>query len=143
MTSAQSELPAGIQTTDAPGVTTYYRSSSEPFTASLMFRVGRVDESLMNSGITHTVEHLAMSTVPMRRVEANAFVDPLRTGFYARGDQDRVLRMINAVAGGVGHGMVLCAICWTVVERKGGARGGGKWGGQLHLASEVANTDRD
>lgn len=79
-------------------MTTYFRTSSEPFTAALTFRVGRSDESLMNGGITHAVEHLAMSTVSLRRLDANAFVDPLRTVFYATGDQARVLRLITTVA---------------------------------------------
>lgn len=93
----------GISATDGPGVTTYWRESVEPFTAALTFRVGHADETLLSGGITHTVEHLAMSAVSRRRLEANAFVDPLRTAFFATGDKARVLGFLTSICEALGN----------------------------------------
>lgn len=97
MVRAKAALPGAIAVTDHPGVATYWRESAEPFTAALAFRVGRADETLLSGGITHAVEHLAMSAVSRRRLEANAFVDSLRTVFFATGDQARVLRFLTGI----------------------------------------------
>src|SRR5207244_217191 len=57
-----------------------------PIRATLMFRVGRVDERLPWSGITHLVEHLALFQLgPPQTYEFNGAVTSNRTMFYATG----------------------------------------------------------
>lgn len=69
-----------------------------PVTASLQFRVGIGDETLPQRGITHLVEHLALSVERPRELEWNAFVDLTRTVFHARGDGPAVARWLGRVA---------------------------------------------
>ena len=40
----------------------FYGTSTAPFLCGLVVRVGRVDETLVTSGTTHLVEHLALKT---------------------------------------------------------------------------------
>lgn len=46
--------------TSTSGVPTFWTDGPGRFSAGLVFRVGRVDETLVTSGITHLVEHLAL-----------------------------------------------------------------------------------
>lgn len=63
-----------------------------PLTASLMFRVGRVDEELPWSGITHLVEHLTLFELgPTQRYNYNGAVTPARTYFVASGTSDDIV----------------------------------------------------
>ncbi|MBT2402416.1 MULTISPECIES: pitrilysin family protein [unclassified Streptomyces] len=50
----------GIVTTTVDGIRTVLAPRSGLLTAGLLFRVGRADETLATSGITHLVEHLAL-----------------------------------------------------------------------------------
>lgn len=58
--------------------------------AALMFRAGVVDELLHRRGITHLVEHLALSTLGDRVYDYNGFVDGARTVFVCEGSSDQV-----------------------------------------------------
>ncbi len=73
------------------GVPTYYAAIDGPFTATLAFRVGRADETLLRSGLTHLIEHLAMPIDDAHALEANATVEPSLTVFYATGPRETVL----------------------------------------------------
>jgi zinc protease len=43
------------------GVTSFYHEAPPPYVAALVFRVGRADETLPSAGITHIVEHMALT----------------------------------------------------------------------------------
>lgn len=81
---------AGIRTVAVPG--------AGPFRATLTFRVGRTDESFATGGITHFVEHLALSgPISSDDVEHNGYVDPTTTAFWASGERERVLAHLQRV----------------------------------------------
>lgn len=56
-----------------------------PLRAGLVFGVGRRDETLLGSGLTHLVEHLVMRRVGRTPADAGASVDLLTTEFAATG----------------------------------------------------------
>ncbi len=74
---------------DAPGA----------FTATLAFRVGVADEVLANHGITHLVEHAALSTLGRREHQWNGSVDGTTCVFWAEGERDEVFEYLRLVAG--------------------------------------------
>jgi zinc protease len=90
--------PITYKRTEVDGVPTYYASSQLPFTASLVFRVGRADEPLPSAGITHLVEHLAMPIDEAHGLDANATVEGSLTHFYASGPEETVAEYLEAVA---------------------------------------------
>ncbi len=56
-----------IHETVVDGITTFWAETPPPLTAVLTFRVGTWDEALLDRGITHLVEHLALYA--LRNVE--------------------------------------------------------------------------
>ncbi|MEU9132381.1 insulinase family protein [Kitasatospora sp. NPDC048540] len=72
---------------DAPG----------PLTAALIFGCGARDETFRTLGVTHLVEHLAMSTLPRLHHEHNAQVDLELTQFTATGRPDQVVAFLDRV----------------------------------------------
>ena len=80
------------------GVPTYFVDEEMPFLATLAFRVGRADETLARSGLTHLVEHLAMPIDDAHGLEANATVQPSTTLFYAVGPPETVNEFLEGVA---------------------------------------------
>ena len=77
-------------------------SPSGTNTAALTFRVGRFDEALPTSGITHLVEHLALASTPPQRYQFNAEVSGLFTTFVMQGtDNLDVARFLAAVCQGL------------------------------------------
>jgi hypothetical protein len=62
-----------------------------------VFRVGRADESLTTSGVSHLVEHLAMPPGPTR-FESNAWTSESITTFWAKGTLDEVTDFLGARA---------------------------------------------
>jgi zinc protease len=80
------------------GVPTFYVDGEMPFVATLAFRVGRADEQLARSGLTHLVEHLAMPIEDAHGLDANATVQPSSTLFYALGPGETVHEFLEGVA---------------------------------------------
>jgi zinc protease len=81
-----------VRFTQVDGVPTVWAPLPGPLSASLMFRVGRVDEELPWSGITHLVEHLTLFELgPTRPYNYNGAVTPARTYFVASGTSDDVV----------------------------------------------------
>ena len=75
-----------VNQTTIDGVPVIWAEAPGPIRATLMFRVGRVDERLPWSGITHLVEHLALFQLgPRQTYEFNGAVTSNRTMFYATG----------------------------------------------------------
>lgn len=72
---------------DAPG----------QFTGTLMFRVGRADETLRTLGATHLVEHLALPSLIGQITPQNGWVGDSLTGFYAAGTAGEVVDFLYRV----------------------------------------------
>ena len=64
--------------------------------AALMVRTGVVDELLHRRGITHLVEHLALSTLGDRVYDYNGFVDGARTVFVCEGTPEQVSEFLTS-----------------------------------------------
>ena len=80
----------GIQTVLAP------REGGQ-LAAGLLFRVGRADETLSNSGITHLIEHLALHEHGASDLQYNGSTEMVLTGFYVGGSEDDLVRYLNGV----------------------------------------------
>ncbi len=80
-----------VHETVVDGVQTFWTDAGQPFTATLTFRVGIGDEQLVERGITHLVEHLAMA--PLREVTHpyNGSVGMDLTSMWAAGAEDDVV----------------------------------------------------
>jgi zinc protease len=59
--------------------------------AGLEFRVGTADEPLHMAGVTHLIEHLALSGLGAQSYEYNGFVDQTHTGFTVSGTPEQVV----------------------------------------------------
>ncbi len=79
-----------IHRTEVDGVTTIWTESQGPLTAGLLFRTGRVDETLATSGYAHLIEHMALSTLPDAGGRHNGFVGGAVTGFTTIGRPEEV-----------------------------------------------------
>jgi len=78
-----------VFTVDRPG----------PHQAALVFRVGRADETLATSGVTHLVEHLALFAVDDDLRRSGGFVDHFRTVFFTSGSPDEIAQFLVSVSG--------------------------------------------
>jgi zinc protease len=90
-----------IQRTDWGGVPVLWVES--PFIGGLLFRVGRADETLRNGGLTHLVEHLALTSFGRAPYEYNGRVESSITAFYANGTADEVFGHLRKVAAALRH----------------------------------------
>jgi zinc protease len=90
--------------TAVDGVPVVWTESPGPMRATLMFRVGRADERLPWSGITHLVEHLALFQLgPTQRYEFNGAVTSNRTVFYATGTPAEIVAFLALVTSALGN----------------------------------------
>ena len=81
------------------GVPVFVAEGPAPTTVGLVFGVGRADETFVQGGLTHLVEHLTMSAVGRTPYESNASVDLNRTEFTASGTPDQVREFLGRVCG--------------------------------------------
>jgi len=86
-----------VRRAEVDGVPVFWAPGPAPFSAGLVFGVGRRDEGFVDGGITHVVEHLAMSTVGRTPLDCNATVDLTSTTFTASGDPERVAAFLRTV----------------------------------------------
>ncbi|MBT2467655.1 hypothetical protein J7E97_07175 [Streptomyces sp. ISL-66] len=89
-----------ITETTVDGVRTLlaHQPGPGPVTAGLLFRVGRADETLATSGITHLVEHLALHRhVPPGDPHHDGATAPAHTGFQVTGTPAEVVAYLNGV----------------------------------------------
>lgn len=82
--------------TEVDGVETIWTDAPGPFVAGLMFRTGRADETLVTSGYTHLIEHLALSPEQHNRF-TNGTVDNLSTMFATSGTPSDVSSFLNRI----------------------------------------------
>lgn len=83
---------------DIDGVAVLWAERGEPYSGSLTFGVGRRDETFVTGGITHLVEHLAMSALAPSHLDRNASVDDGVTRFTATGKPEAVGQFLSEVA---------------------------------------------
>ncbi len=86
-----------ILETDVDGVPTLIAPTSGPVRAALLFRVGQADETLVRSGVTHLVEHLALHRLGITDYHYNASVGTTVTIFHTVGDIDEVVAFLGQV----------------------------------------------
>ena len=98
MVTQQLATSAGrpINRADREGLPTYWTESDGPFRAMLVFRVGFADEPLPLRGVSHLVEHLAIT--PKRRLYTfNGWAGMSTTGFWAEGRPEEALGYLEEV----------------------------------------------
>ncbi len=86
-----------MQRVDVDGVPVFWRQGPEPLTATLLFRVGRRDETFLQGDITHLVEHLVMRAKGRTHLDCNATVDLSTTSFTATGRPEAVQEFLRSV----------------------------------------------
>jgi hypothetical protein len=64
---------------------------------TLTFRVGLADEELARLGLSHTVEHLALSALPRSSMVMNGSVAESQTEFTCEGEPEEVARFVRDV----------------------------------------------
>ena len=90
-----------IQRTEVDGVTTFWMDEPGPLVAMLGFRVGRADEPSPMGGISHIIEHLALSGLGVQDYDHNGFVDDQLTVFTLQGRPDEVVAFMDAATTGL------------------------------------------
>lgn len=79
-----------VHWTEVNGVTTVWTEAPEPLRAGLLFRTGRVDETLITTGHTHLIEHMAMVELSDLTHDSMGFVSDAFTGFVTVGRPEDV-----------------------------------------------------
>jgi Bacterial PH domain len=81
------------------GIPCFWADAPAPFTATLVCRVGRADETLPTAGITHLAEHILMPATPPRELDRNARVEDIFAVFWAAGTRTQALRFLESLSG--------------------------------------------
>ncbi|MEV6978648.1 insulinase family protein [Kitasatospora sp. NPDC093806] len=79
------------------GVPVIWTETPGPLEATLMFGCGLKDETFRTLGVTHLVEHLAMSTLPRLHFDHNASVSLSITDFTCTGRPEQVVDFLARV----------------------------------------------
>ncbi|MFF1868679.1 insulinase family protein [Kitasatospora herbaricolor] len=79
------------------GIPVLWEQAPGPLEAALVFGCGARDETFRTLGVTHLVEHLAMSTLPRLHHEHNAMVDLELTQFTATGRPEQIAAFLTLV----------------------------------------------
>ncbi|MGZ8724296.1 MAG: hypothetical protein ACXWYG_09670, partial [Aeromicrobium sp.] len=90
--------PTTIYVDSVDDVPLLWVDAPPPYHLFLMFRVGRADEELTNSGITHLVEHLVFPHDHTADSSSNGATTLTNTVFYAWGSPDDAAAFITRVA---------------------------------------------
>jgi hypothetical protein len=88
-----------VKSTEVDGVTTFFAEPGAvpgPVRACLVFGTGRADETLPTSGVTHAIEHLALSQLDVGD-EFNGSVDLNTTRFVVTGEMAQVTQFLRTV----------------------------------------------
>jgi hypothetical protein len=86
-----------LRQTEIDGVPTVLAPMAGPLNAGLVFRVGRADETLARSGITHLVEHLALYQHGLSDYHYNGATGPVFTHFHVSGSEADVVGYLTGV----------------------------------------------
>jgi hypothetical protein len=87
-----------VNEADHRGVKSYWLDQQGLCTGTLIFGVGKRDESAALAGITHLIEHIVLRKVQPVTVRHGASVDTNTTEFHASGRPEAVAGFLNAVA---------------------------------------------
>ncbi|MEV6106816.1 insulinase family protein [Streptomyces sp. NPDC051940] len=87
----------GVRETVVQGVRTVLAARPGPVGAGLFFRVGRADETLATSGLTHLVEHLALYESGLGEGHYNGATAASYTHFHVQGGERDVVAYLNGV----------------------------------------------
>lgn len=89
---------SAITETEHQGVQTVLAGrTGATISAGLMFRVGRADETLATTGITHLVEHLSLHEHGLGDLHYNGSTDNCFTHFHVAGTEADVVAYLNGV----------------------------------------------
>ncbi len=80
------------------GIPVFFHQAQLPYCVGLIFRVGKADETLPTSGITHVVEHLALTGLEGVTYDFNGGIGPALTAFTASGTADEAQDFLRRVA---------------------------------------------
>lgn len=98
-------LDARVQRADVDGVPVFWAEKPEPgpLQASLMFRVGKIDETLPTNDITHLLEHIVLHGVDRSgdEIHRNGHVATGMTSFDIVGEPSEVVRFLGGVCAGL------------------------------------------
>jgi predicted Zn-dependent peptidase len=83
--------------TTVHGIPALFTPRPGEITAGLLFRVGRADETLATTGLTHLVEHLALYRLGLSDLHYNGATADTYTLFHVTGDEDEVVTYLNSV----------------------------------------------
>jgi hypothetical protein len=121
-----------VRSAEVSGVRTLWIDAPRPFTAALMFRVGTFDERLATRGVTHLVEHLALSVLKDVELEFNGAVEGLKTVFHTSGEPGEVGRFLGDVCRSL-HDLPLQRLDVEsgVLEREASMTGGAGFAGEI------------
>jgi predicted Zn-dependent peptidase len=86
-----------LRETDVDGVPTVVAPVPGPLRAGLAFRVGRADETLSRTGITHLVEHLALFGHSLSDYHHNGATGLVLTHFHMTGSESDVVEYLVGV----------------------------------------------
>jgi hypothetical protein len=86
-----------IRHTEVDGVPALIAPTSGPMHAGLMFRVGRADETLPRTGITHLLEHLVLHPLGLADYHYNGVTAPAMTYFHMQGPEKDVAGFLSGV----------------------------------------------
>jgi zinc protease len=86
-----------VRETEVDGVPTLVAPIPGPLNAGLMFRVGRADETLSRTGITHLVEHLALFGHSLSDYHHNGSTGATITHFHMSGSESDVVDFLAGV----------------------------------------------
>ncbi|MEU3610973.1 insulinase family protein [Streptomyces sp. NPDC006872] len=99
---ALAALTGLVSHTSTDGIPTLYApASGNEITAGLFFRVGRADETLATSGLTHLVEHLALHRLGLSDLHYNGATANAYTLFHVHGSEAEVVEYLNSVCAGL------------------------------------------
>ncbi|WP_327674031.1 insulinase family protein [Kitasatospora sp. NBC_00458] len=84
------------------GIPVLWAPAPGPLEAALVFGCGARDETFRTLGVTHLVEHLAMSTLPRLHHDHNASVDLTVTEFTCSGRPEQVVEYLAGVCAALG-----------------------------------------
>lgn len=96
-TTGLDALTGLVSHTTVQGVPTLHAPRRGETTAGLFFRVGRADETLATSGITHLVEHLALHRLGLTDAHHNGTTANAYTHFHVTGSEAEVVAHLNGV----------------------------------------------
>jgi zinc protease len=81
--------------TTVDGVPCFSVDVGPPYAASLIFRVGHGDETFLQRGVSHFLEHLVLQSFRKSEQTVNGFVDMTTTTFHFGGDLDHLKHFLE------------------------------------------------